>query len=425
MVIVGWIHSQSIQIHEKIGYFQKTKITNAVFSPSINFARAFNVRIHFWGEIVAIFWLFTRNFPGQRGLNNLEPDKKCNSLESRRFPDGLGVLRNSARVDLSKLINLAYNIKNSEIVKGNNMRTRTRQKEQEEQAAKKHKTVQDNGDFLSEDLEKVKKLLAAASAQAWKPKADAHLSDDKLSTDAENCHVLGGFESGVQARVQGSQMANKKLADHTVIEISSSGSTSSKKERIRGSESCSPNSSPELHSKSLETNEASSKKRTKKELSKIQTGFDSFFELIKSINSNELPQLILDWMNEDRPGGAKKPNEEAKQMLMEKEFVISKKAACKKNKAKTLENKQEKHSKVKSDYSTKNECSQISNIVQEISREFVNARLGRLEETQPGASIYLVEENTSHYVPLRRCGGYPLSNNQSLHVQLAYSIAWK
>lgn len=330
-------------------------------------------------------------------------------------------------LDLSKLILLTYNIKNSKNITGSKMKTRTKQKVEEEIVANKHKEMEITGDFFLEDFGKVKNLLRSWRKLSRTSESDKPSSDHRSSTEAERKHAKPKADRSYRGEANRSNEGKPDShPSHQIIDISSNESDYSENKHVQGSDKQNDDTA-EKYWPGDASKFNTKRKRDIKNLNKIEEGFKYFYNLIKDLNANppapRLPHFSDDFLTrfknecidtnkelvDENSIQSVELNQELENIIEQNNpLEIPDEVANSNNFSKTSADSHESEQ-------------QSSLIAQEISIEYIQERMGSSHQNHY-ESITLVPECYQSQMRIASWSKCPLITNQSIHCQIAYYI---
>ena len=307
------------------------------------------------------------------------------------------------------------------------MKTRTKQKVEKEIVANKCKEMEITGDFFLEDFGKVKHLIRSSRNLSKNSESDRPSSCNKSSIESERKYRKAK-ENWIQ-NDQSNKSDTLKRQTHSrqnFIDISSRNSDSSEK-----MQSQLPDKQNDDTAKLWEATSSKlipQKRRDIKHLNKIEQSFQHFYNLVKDLHSGSLfikfPHFSDDSLiksKNDSLIGCKELIEEnsvsSNPLLQESEEIIDAENVIE------IEDRsaESNNSNKTSDRSNTSEPQQSSQIAQEISNEYIQERLGSLDQNIY-ESITLIPECYQSQMRIACWNKHPLNNNQSIHCQIAYFI---
>ena len=307
------------------------------------------------------------------------------------------------------------------------MKTRTKQKVEEEIVANKYKEMEISGDFFLEDFGKFKNLLRTSRKLSRNSESDKPSSDNRSSAEGEIKH--GKQKKKCTLKDPTDKSKNKKNHPHSnnqIIEISSNESDSSEKKDVQGSDKQNDDAAENLW-ENTSSKFIPKKRRDIKLLSKIEESFKHFYNLIKDLHRSP-PNLMLPHFSDDLIIKCKNEfNDESKEIVdrnsiesiephQELENIIDQDNPLEVPDEATNSNNLSKTSD--SSHTTEQQSSLIA---QEISIEYIHERIGSFNQNQHD-SITLVPEYYQSQMKIASWSKCPLITNQSIHCQIAYFI---
>lgn len=305
------------------------------------------------------------------------------------------------------------------------MRTRKRLRERKTDSQKqKEAWIEEN--IAEEDYEEVQRLLNKSSSMNKKCKSQTPSTEDRSSTEAENEHKYR-LKNNTRKVSRDLRRSSDELDHHLDddIVLSSSEHDTTEEKRIQNwNEANSLVDTLEDHTDSKNTH-PTKKKRTLKLMHKVEKGFNAFINLIKEINDDSRPKLCLQNQSEDASF-----DEDINTWQKSTDFQSKKASKASKYKGKSNKKALKSiRSGTKKEPTSKTLTTRSETTANDASPEYSKSPWNAKEATQATShlennteSVSLVQNPQQEEEAPATQRGYPLCNNQSLHVQCAYFI---